>query len=266
MPGPGSGIGGFIIGTSAIGTFDSTPSLVQSLNPGNLVDLYTIDLSVIGFAVQLYFTPSAQSGQNLVYGGITYVSANVQMSGFKKNSDATTVQPELVIPNIDKGGTALVLAYNDLIGAQVTRRRTFQGFLDFLSDGVTPNQFADASSQFIPEIWYIEQKTEHTRSSIKFLLASVTDWNGQFLPTRRVWKDLCERTYRFYSGGSFNYTGVTCPYTGSSYFDVNGNATTAAGDYCGKDLKHCTLRYPQPDTLPGYFFPGVERTPPTPGH
>lgn len=241
---------------------DQTPSLVQSLSPGAIVELYTLDMSPIGYNTQLYFSPSYQSAHDLSFGGQLYTSAAIKITGFKKNSDGTAVQPSMAVPNVNNLAVSLLQQYGGLIGAKITRRRTFSMFLDFLDDGVTANPFSDPSSQFIPEVWWVEQKTDHNRTYIKWNLASVTDFDNKFLPTRRIWKDLCERTYRYWdpTANAFNYQGVTCPYTGGNFFDINGSAqTNPAFDSCGKDYKNCNLRFPNPDVLPGYFFPGVQR-------
>lgn len=243
---------------------DQTPAQVQSLNPSNLVELYELDLSLIGHNIQLYFTPSQQSGLNLSFGGIVYTSAAVFISGFKKNSDGSSVEPQFSLANVNHMASAILQTYGDIVGAVVTRRRTFKRFLDFLDDGVTANPEADSNTQFLPEIWYVEQKTDHNRTFVRWIVSAITDFSGQMLPGRRIWKDLCERNYRVYvsgTGGSavFNYTNVNCPYTGTAYFDINGASSTAANDACGKSFKHCLLRFPDPDTLPGYFFPGVQR-------
>lgn len=240
---------------------DQTPALVQSLNPGELIDLYELDMSPIGFNTTLYFTPSSQSGKNISFGNQIYVSAAVQVTGFQKNSDGSAVQPVMMIPNVDKGGTALLATYGGLVGCRVTKRMTFKAFLDFLDDGVTPNPNADSGTQFMPEIWYIEQKTDHTRQFIKFNLKALTELNGKMLPNRRIWKDTCERTYRVWdaNANAFNYTNITCPYTDAAMYDEFGNVTTdPTKDKCGMDYKNCVLRF-KDATLPGWFFPGVQK-------
>jgi lambda family phage minor tail protein L len=146
---------------------DTIPELVQSLNPGAIVELYELDLTAIGYSQHYYFTPSSQNGNDLSFAGQQYTAAPVKITGFKKSSDGQSVQPEFIFPNVNKAGTGLLNTYNDLIGARIIRRRTFASFLEYLDDGVTPNPFADNTSQFIPEVWYVEQKTDHNRAYIK---------------------------------------------------------------------------------------------------
>lgn len=56
------------------------------------------------------------------------------------------------------------------------------------------------------------------------------------------------------------YRGADCGYTGTNYFDADGNSVDAAGDdVCGLSIKDCELRFPT-GALPYGGLPTVEKT------
>ena len=84
-----------------------------------------------------------------------------------------------------------------------------------------------------------------------FELASKFDLAGQKLPKRQIVANVCQWVYR----------SSECSYTGSSYFDVNGNSvTTLAQDACGKRVGSCKLRFGANGELPFGSFPGAGLT------
>jgi lambda family phage minor tail protein L len=147
----------------------------------------------------------------------------------------------------------IVNQYGDLIGCEVSRVRTFQQFLDGQLE-------ADPTAYFGPDTFKVERKTDENPVYIEWELSASIDQQGVKLPRRQVLRDTCSLMYRVWnaSTNSFDYTHATCPYTGSAYFDVHDNATTAAQDTCSLRLSSCKLRF-QPAPLPYGGFPGVAR-------
>lgn len=236
-------------------------TLNEGLNPGSLVTLYEIDLNPVGINQHFYFQQADALGGEIIFGGNAYIPRPIMMEGFSRKGSEAPPEPAMTISNIDKGGYALLKDYNELLGAKVIRRRTYADFLDFLPDGVTVNPMADSSAQFIPEIWFIEQKETSNRIEIKFKLKSIMDLDGRKFPYRLVLKKVCTRRYRSFTGGTFKYDSTEngCPYAGANYFTRQGVPTTADLDNCGKDPGSCQLRFGK--DLPGWFFPGVKRIP-----
>jgi lambda family phage minor tail protein L len=235
---------------------------VRQLYVGEIVDLYEIDLSTAGFTGVLYMTPSEQLGNEIVYGGNIYTARPIVMAGFDRSSQAQPPEPTLTLSNVDKGGNALLLSYGNLIGAKVTRRRTLSKYLDNLPDG-TPNPLASWADQFVPEIWFIEQKTDDNRTYVQWRMKSILDLDGIEIPARRVLKSFCERVYRVADpdqAGAFKYaTTRACPYSGASSWDRFGDPCPPDQDECDKTHKGCALRFP--NGLVTWAFPGADRIP-----
>ena len=178
--------------------------------------------------------------------------------------------------------TALLLlvntttAGNDLGGAEVRRIRTLAKYLDsdnfgFTGPGVTQannslvtqggnginfnvvqvNATADPNARFPDERWFVDRKASETRDSVTFELASKFDLAGQKIPKRQIIANICQWKYR----------SSECSYTGSNYFDVNGNTvSTLAEDVCGKRVASCKLRFGDTAELPFGSFPGAGLT------
>lgn len=236
----------------------------ESLNPGELVELFIIDLNAIGFPFIFRFSPSAQLGASLWFGGNEYLPRAIQAAGFERTSNSAPPEPTLSVTNVDKGGNQLLNDYDDLLGAKVTRILTYKTFLDKIPETGLTNPSADGTAMYIPEIWYVEQKEGSNKEAVRWRLRSILDLNGKMVPGRLVLKDVCMRQYRYYDAtlGHFVYSPVNaCPYAGSAYFKRDGTSTTDPTlDECTKDYKGCKLRYPV-EALPTWAFPGVSKLP-----
>ena len=185
-------------------------------------------------------------------GGITwdgnlYNSFAIQAEGFEQTSTGSLPRPTLTVANTDGLITALILdvnavtPYNDLTGAEVRRIRTLKRYLD---GEVTEDRHA----QWPVEIWYIDRKDVENRDVVKFELASKFDLAGQFVPKRQLIANVCQWEYR----------SSECSYTGSNYFDEDGNSTgSLASDRCGKKVSSCKLRFGQNGQLPFGSFPSA---------
>ena len=187
---------------------------------------------------------------NVVFNGNTYTRIPVKADGFDFTNTGTLPRPTLSISNLDGVMTTLLLlvntttAGNDLGGAEVRRIRTLKKFLD-------GEATADPNAKFPDERWYIDRKANESRDSVTFELASKFDLAGQKLPKRQIVANVCQWIYR----------SSECSYTGSSYFDVNGNSvTTLAQDACGKRVGSCKLRFGANGELPFGSFPGAGLT------
>uniref|UniRef100_UPI0025B95B05 phage minor tail protein L n=1 Tax=Limnobacter sp. TaxID=2003368 RepID=UPI0025B95B05 len=128
--------------------------------------------------------------------------------------------------------------------ATVKRIRTLKRYLDGEST-------ADPNARFPTEIWRINRKATETRDVVVFELASEFDLLGQKLPKRQIIANTCQWIYR----------SSECSYTGSNFFDVNGNSVPSLSqDVCGKRLASCKLRFGENGTLPFGSFPGAGLT------
>ena len=197
------------------------------------------------------YAPGAQVG-SVSFGGITYSPLPLRMEGLEKVGRGPVPRITLVIPDIDSLMTTLMVSYKNLLGCPITRKQVFTNNLDNGPD-------ADSSDFFGPDIYYVDRVARHAPGvEVALELASPLDIQGTALPARQVIRDVCDLTYRVWNGATFDYG--SCPYAGSSFWDVANNVTaTASADRCSKSLRGCRLRYGTTVPLPMAAFPGVGR-------
>ena len=227
---------------------------LAKLNPSAIIELFELHLdNTLHGSTDVYrFHAGANAAidGNVVFDGNTYTRIPVKADDFEFTNTGTLPRPKLTISNLDGTMTTLLLlvnattAGNDLGGAEVRRIRTLKKFLDGEST-------ADPNAKFPDEIWYVDRKSNESRYSVTFELASKFDLAGQKLPKRQVVANVCQWKYR----------SAECSYTGSNYFDVNGNTvSTLAADVCGKRISSCKLRFGENGQLPFGSFPGAGLT------
>lgn len=238
-------------------TIDSTAVLadIQKLAPGNLISLFELDATKLGADDSFFFCNQTDAGGFVTLDGVEYFPLAFKISGVEIKSTEQAPEPTLKLSNVDNTLGIAIASFGDLVGAKLTRRRTFAKYLDGHSQGGQGHQFS-------PAIFIIEQKTQQNKYVVEFKMVLSTDFSGYTVPHRQVIRDICPFVYRIYDAdvpGYFIYDGVVigCPYTGADYFDENGDVTDAAGDKCGKRISDCKLRFP--DRIPYGGFPGISK-------
>ena len=227
---------------------------LAKLNPSAIIELFEVHLdSTLHGSTDIYrFHAGANAAVtgNIVFDGNTYTRIPVKADGFEMTNTGSLPRPTLTISNLDGTITTLLLlvnattAGNDLGGAEVRRIRTLKKFLDGESS-------ADPNAKFPDERWFIDRKSNESRDSVTFELASKFDLAGQKIPKRQIVANICQWVYR----------SSECSYTGTNYYDVNGNeVSTAAQDVCGKRVESCKLRFGNNGDLPFGSFPGAGLT------
>lgn len=231
--------------------------LAQSSQPGAYVELFDLDLTPIGGVTVEHFTMSKLESGPVVWNGNTYQPIDVEASGFEWSGQGQLPRPKLSVTNVNTVFAALVQDFGDLVGARVTRRRTFRQFLD-------GEPGADVGAHFSPDIFLVERKVLQSPAIIEWELSAALDQEGRMLPRRQVIRDTCTHTYRRWNTltGSFDYSAATCPFGEALYFDRLGQATTAANDRCGKRLSDCKLRFGIYGFLYHRGFPGAGKVRP----
>ena len=227
---------------------------LAKLNPSAIIELFEVHLdNTLHGSTDVYrfhAGANADIDGNVVFNSNTYTRIPVKAEGFEFTSTGTLPRPTLTISNLDGTITTLLLlvnattAGNDLGGAEVRRIRTLKKFLDGEST-------ADPNAKFPDERWYVDRKANESRDSVTFELASKFDLAGQKLPKRQIVANVCQWVYR----------SSECSYTGSDYFDVNGNTVPSLSqDVCGKRVASCKLRFGNTAQLPFGSFPGAGLT------
>ena len=221
---------------------------IQKLAPGAIVELFELDLTPFGGDVLRFHAGTNGLIQNVTWQGSVYTAFPVQATGFEFNGQGQAARPRLVVANVVGAITALVLQYQDIVGAKVTRRRTLAKYLDAVNFPGGTNPSADPTAEFPLDVFYVDRKSAETNEIVEFELAPAMDLTGVMLPRRQIIQNICPWGYR----------SSECGYTGTAYFNANDQSvTTLAQDVCGKRLSSCKLRFGQFGELPYGGFPAA---------
>lgn len=222
---------------------------IQTLEPGSMVTLYELDATPIGG--ELYRFHADTLSAPIWWQGNEYSPWPIEADGFEMTGQGQQPSPTLSVGNVDGFITALVIYFDDLVGAKLTRHRTLTRYLDAVNfpDG---NPEADSDEEFPPDIWYVERKVSEDNVSVQFEMASALDFNNVQLPRGQIVANVC----RWLSIGG--YRGPYCGYNGppvANEFDVI--TSDAARDKCGGRLTSCKLRFGANNPLPYGSFPAA---------
>lgn len=212
---------------------------VQKPSVGEIVELYELDLTGAGGSGILYFTKNIEDDNStpIEFNSQSYVPVDLESDGWEIKGQGELPRPTFKISNAVFSLATHVIGLEDLVGAKLTRRRTFKKYLDG-EPGANP------SAEFPQDIYVIYQKLSHNKYFIEFQLAAYMDFEGVKLPKRQILRDTCMHIYRYWTGAAFNYDNATCPYVTEYCYDKNGDyEASGADDICGKRLKDCELRH-----------------------
>ena len=221
---------------------------IQKLEPGAIIELFEVDLTPFGGDLLRFHAGTNQLRQNVVWQGNTYTAFPVIAAGFEFSGQGQAPRPKLTVSNVIGAITALVLQYDDIVGAKVTRRRTLAKYLDAVNFEGGTNPTADPTSEFPVDIFFVDRKATETNEIVEFELAPAMDVTGVMLPRRQIIQNICPWGYR----------SPECGYTGTAYFNSNDQpVATIAQDVCGKRLSSCKVRFGQFAELPYGGFPAA---------
>ena len=214
----------------------------------------TVELLTIRFnSTVLRYTNSVRDpATSVIYDAQTYLAREFSMESADVSAGGPLPRPNLNIDNIDRVFYPLVVANNDLRGADVTYRQVFRQNLD---DGSNP----DTTDPISETVWRIYQMSDLSRVNVTFVLATPLDvefarFGRQALP------NVCDRTYRVPEATPDTFTQRRCPYVGSDYFLRDGTPTSDwRQDVCGKKESDCELRFAGDPVIPFQGFPGLGR-------
>lgn len=222
---------------------------VQTLEPGNLIDLFALDCTALGGAV-LRFHEHLTAGV-IRWQGFDYAPWPLEADGFAR-SGTTQASPTLTLANIDGSLTALCMAYEDLVGSVLTRHRTLSKYLDAYNFPGGVNPTADPTQEMPQEIWYVERKVAEDNTTIQFEMSSAMDLNGMQLPRRQIIANTC---LWLTIGG---YRGPYCGYVGGPVAKADDTDTSdMAQDRCGGRVASCKKRFGETGQLNHGGFPGA---------
>jgi lambda family phage minor tail protein L len=161
------------------------------LDPDALITLFILDASSLGGGVFRFYpgTDEENNPEPISFQGLQYTPYPLDARGFDYTGQGAPPRPVLMFANILGTFTSLVLQYDDLIGARLTRRRTYRRFLDGQPD-------ADAAQMLPDDIYYVERKVAENRATVEFELTTSMEVDDINLPRRQILANLCLWTYR----------------------------------------------------------------------
>ena len=177
-------------------------SALQSINPGSVIELFTIELiTALHGANTLYrFHNGANLNANgeVVWAGNSYLRFPIECNGFEFGSTGTLPRPTISISNIFGTITTIIQTVNettvgnDLNGAKFTRVRTLARYLDAanFTGGTNPFGTPDPTAEFPQEIYFLDRKVTETRDIVTWEAQSALDLVNVKLPQRIATKDI----------------------------------------------------------------------------
>lgn len=242
---------------------------LTNLTPSSLMTLFEIDFtnvvqsinsSLVKDSNEIGLFPNFEQGKEnilrfhnnikvfnsyIIWQGKTFFPAPIMAEGFEITSRGVLPSPTLSLTSqTEEGIEALsiirrvIRKYGDIVGAKVTRIRTFAKFLDKnnFSDISSPDSQRGIYASNFPEeyepdpyaelprdVFFVERKASEDKNSINYELSSSLDVEGIKLPRRVVTASKCGFTYR----------GCGCFYEG------DGNSAQSLADHV---YKKCGIR------------------------
>lgn len=219
---------------------------LRRLDPSTRVLLYTLDATPITpAATPIYFQDASRSP--VVFQGTEYRPWPIEVRGFARTSRGQLPRPTLRISNVFANEIGeLADAYDDLIGARLTRLVTFERYLDGQAG-------ADPLAVFERDLYLVERLVSRTLSLLEFELVCALDVEGVRIPRRIVAPNFC----------SWEYRSEECGWDGSApwYDATNEQVGDQQLDVCSRDLAGCRLRWGRSGAgaiLRAGLFPGTE--------
>lgn len=216
---------------------------IQKLDPGTKLELYELDSTDLGGQVE-YFHDGVTAGRTpVVWQGNSYTPWPTIAEGFEINGKGQQPTPKMRLGNIGGAMTVRCIAFADLVGARLTRRRVFAKYLDGMPG-------ADPTAGFPDDIYYVERKTYEGKQFVEWELSSSLDVEDVYLPLRQVLVNAC----------SWDYRSAECSYVGPAVAKLDDAPTNDPTlDRCGKRLSSCKLRFGEFGPLPFAGFPGASK-------
>lgn len=207
---------------------------IQSLDPGAILELFTLDTTALGGLVYNFHAGTNQLGGDVVWQGVTYQKYPVQITDLSWTGKGPLPRPTARVANVDGTLGTLVRQYDDLVGATVIYRRVLAKHLDAVNFPGGVNPTADPTAHWDDEYFEVEQKTSEAPEFIEFQLASNLDCEGARLPKRPIQAAVCVWT---------NADTAICPHVAT----------------CGRTLANCKTFFGPTAVLPFGGFPAASR-------
>ena len=209
---------------------------LYKLSPSTLIELFELDTTEIdGNKLPesqqiIRFHNYVSEGYFPVYfNGVKYPPIPIQFKSNEVKGDGTTLpRPRLNVGNAD-GLVSYYLSQTDgMIGAKLTRKRTFSRFLDGDTWGLPSNQnpfgTPNGEAALFDDVFYVDKLITENKQIVELELASILELHKVKLPRRKMTANNCSNEYRNSTG--CDYTGVPQADEGNKTFGPDGYNVT----------------------------------------
>jgi|SRR6478736_369736 len=215
---------------------------LEKLTPSTIIELFELDTTGIdgnrlpsGQQIIRFHNFVSEGYYPVYFGSVKYSPIPVQFKNNELKGDGSSLpRPRLNIGNADGMVSYYMSQADGLIGARLTRRRTFARFLSGETWGMTatanPLGTPDAEAALSDDVFYVDKVVSENKQIVEFELASILELHKVRIPRRRMFANNCGFEYR-------NSTG--CDYTGAPAAD-SADKKFGAGGY-GFTLVDCGL-------------------------
>ncbi len=195
---------------------------LAKLTPSTLIELFELDTTDIdgnrlpaAQQVIRFHNFVSEGYYPIFFGSVRYVPIPVQFKNNEIKGDGTALpRPRLNIGNADGMVSYYMSQADGMVGAKLTRKRTFARFLSGetwgLSASVNPIGSPDSQAVLSDDIFFVDKVIAENRQTVEFELASILELGKVKIPRRRMFANNCGFEYRNSSG---------CDYTSSPAAD-----------------------------------------------
>jgi len=190
--------------------------------PSSLLELFQLDGTNLGVADIYYFVNgSNEVGGRITFNSQAYEQFPIAIEAVEIDGKGSLPRPKLTVSNIGGALSTILYNFDNLVGAQVTRRKVYSRFIDAVNfrGGVNPFGTPDTTA-YVDDIFFINRKVTENSQFVQFELATVLEIDGAKLPNRQVLALVCPFRFRDAS---------TCKYIGIPVTDQNNKAFVGSG-------------------------------------
>lgn len=194
-----------------------------------LLELWELDGRNIGMdTVYNFYDGTNNNFQPLTYNGIAYLPFPIKIENMSQDGKGTLPRPKITVSNIRGFISNILLEYDNLIGATITRTRVFARFVDASNFTSPPPVWStpDPDAHYPPEPFVINRKVAENRQVVTFELSSPLELEKITVPRRQVISNVCAFKYR---------DPRTCTYSGAPVADI---ANRSFVDFYGMTLNN----------------------------
>lgn len=217
---------------------DSTKAELGRAEMSAIIELFELDISKIndkgGQNVWLFSNEVNEFNQPIVWRGQKFMPMPIKLDGMELKSSGPSNRPTLTVGNVDGYMTGVIVQYNGLMGAKLTRYRVEARFLDaenFKNGNPTANP-----NEYVADSYLFNKAGEYNKFQVVFELALPSETDGATLPNRTILATVCP----------FQYRGIGCGYDGHAVADIDDYAIgphETDKDQCSKRLSGCQARF-----------------------